>query len=388
MRSLVVAAVLVPLSALADPVGRSPTSEVVVVDDAATATPIIGGTPATVGQYPTVVAVEVGGGLCSGTVITKDWVLTAAHCVSPSEVGVATQAEVTASVRVHLGTVDINTGGGMTLMASDTFPDPMFSINSLGQYDSGLIKLATPVTSVTPVRVNFTAAQAAVGVMVTMVGFGTTATGGGAGSVGVEYVVNQQSVACTANQGSDANLLCFNQTTGKGKCNGDSGGPSFAMVGGQLLQVGITSFGDNGCTMFGADTRTDAEKPFLLMHVPELECQTDADCPMMHECFMHACIVTPFAPSGLGATCTANGDCQSGQCGSCDGGMKCTTGCTVGTAGVCPAGFDCLGTTGTQGACWPHSAHGGCCDAGGASGSSIALGLGVGALVLRRRRRR
>src|SRR5262249_38644517 len=110
--------------------------------------PILGGQPATVGQYPTVVAIEVGGGLCTGTLITKDWVLTAAHCVTPSVVGLSTQQQVTASVKVHFDTVNIGTAQGMVVGASDTIPDPAFNINNLGSGDSGLIKLATPVTTI------------------------------------------------------------------------------------------------------------------------------------------------------------------------------------------------------------------------------------------------
>src|SRR5439155_7548386 len=182
-------------------------------------------------------------------------------------------------------------------------------INNLGKNDSGLIKLASPVTTMTSVPVNLVAASAPVGVQVTMVGFGATAVGGG-GNVGVEYVVQQTSIACTGGEGSDANLLCFSQVNGKGKCEGDSGGPSFAMINGKLVEVGITSFGDQSCSQFGADTRTDAEKAFLLQHVPELECNADADCAAGHECFAHTCIVTPFDPTGLGSTCAGNADCD------------------------------------------------------------------------------
>jgi MYXO-CTERM domain-containing protein len=349
--------------------------------------PILGGTPATVGQYPTVVAIEVGGGLCTGTLITKDWVLTAAHCVTPSVVGEPDQASLTASVKVHFNTVDMFTAPGMVVGASDTIPDPGFDINNLGSHDSGLIKLATPVTTMTPVPLNFIAADAPVGVMVTMVGFGATAVGGG-GSVGVEYVVQQMSISCTAQEGTDANLLCFSQVDGKGKCEGDSGGPSFAMINGKLVEVGITSFGDQTCSTFGADTRTDAEKAFLLQHVPELECNTDSDCAMGHECFLHSCIVTPFQPTGLGSTCTTGADCDSGQCASGDGGKKCSMVCSSTDMTSCPSGFSCQSASGGQGACWPNSTGGGCCDTGGAGGpTTMVAGIALVGLVLRRRRR-
>ncbi len=349
--------------------------------------PILGGTPTTVGEYPTVVAIEVGQGLCTGTLITQDWVLTAAHCVTPSVVGVSTQAELTASVKVHFGTVDIHTSPGTVVTASDTIPDPMFNINALGSHDSGLIKLSSPVTTMTPVPVNFDPANAPVGVQVTMVGFGATAVGGG-GSVGIEYVVQQTSIACTADEGSDANLLCFSQVSGKGKCEGDSGGPSFAMIAGKLVEVGITSFGDQNCSQFGADTRVDAEKAFLLQHVPELECNSDSDCSMGHECFLHTCIVTPFSPSGLGSTCTSNTDCDSGQCASGAGGMKCSMVCSTTDMTSCPSGFTCESASGGEGACWPTSTGGGCCDAGTAGGpATMVAGLALVGLVLRRRRR-
>jgi hypothetical protein len=349
-------------------------------------TPILGGTKATLGQYPSVVVIEVGGGLCTGTLVTKDWVMTAAHCVSPGVLGLSSQQAVTQSVKVHFNTVSLQNPGTI-ITATETIPNPGFSLNTLGKSDVGLIKLATSVTDITPVPVNFDPTSAPVGIQVTMVGFGATAQGGG-GSVGVEYVVAQTSVACSGTgAGTDANLLCFNQVSGKGKCEGDSGGPSFAMVQGRMVQVGITSFGDQNCAQFGADTRTDAEQVFLTGKVPELLCQTDADCPAAHQCFMHKCIVTPFDPMGLGSTCATGADCDSGVCAAGDGTMKCSASCTVADATTCPDGFDCLGAGGTAGACWPAGSEGGgCCDAGGAGAPTMLFGIGLIGLVWRRRR--
>jgi hypothetical protein len=353
--------------ALATPASAGPTSA-----------PILGGTPATEGQYPSVVAIEAGGGLCTATLITPEWVLTAAHCI---------QGAGPTSVRVRFDTVNLHTDPGTVVRSSMVIPKPGFSIQSLGQNDIGLVKLERPVTDIKPVPVNLKPEKAPVGIKVTMVGFGATAQGGG-GNIGVAYVVDQTSISCSGAAGSDTNLLCFNQISGKGKCNGDSGGPSFAMIGGRLAQVGITSFGDQGCTQFGADTRTDAEKDFLLQHIPQLECTTDDDCGTGKMCFHKKCIVMPFADTGLGSECAGNGECESGTCAMDGDTGYCSSTCEMGIEGACPEGLECI-AAGGGGACWPENAGGGgCCDASGATAPTAMLGLVFVGLVLGRKRRR
>ncbi|HEY5947124.1 MAG TPA: serine protease [Kofleriaceae bacterium] len=338
--------------------------------------PILGGTPTTAGQYPSVVAIEVGGGLCTGTLIDKEWVLTAAHCVQNISLS---------SIKVHFGTINLNTSSGTTVTASMAVAKPTFNEANLGSNDIGLIKLSRAVTDVAPTPVNLIAAKAPVGISVTMVGFGATGANQ-TGSIGVEYVVQQTSVACSSFTGSDTDLLCFNQTSGKGKCNGDSGGPSFAMIDGRMTQVGITSFGDQSCTMFGADTRTDVERAFLLQYIPQLECSTDADCPDGRMCFYKKCIAQPFSPTGLGTACTGNADCDSGTCAMDDKNAYCSMNCTLGDPTSCPEGLECV-EAGAGGACWPPEDTG-CCDASGKNAGSMLFGIALFGLVLRRRRRR
>jgi hypothetical protein len=56
--------------------------------------------------------------------------------------------------------------------------------------------------------------------------------------------------------------------SGKNTCNGDSGGPAFAEVGGELLLAGVTSYGDPSCTQYGVDTRVDVYASFLDVTAP------------------------------------------------------------------------------------------------------------------------
>jgi trypsin len=349
---------------------------------------IIGGTTTTVDQYPSVVALVIDSNLCTGTLITQTWVLTAAHCVDPEVLGMASQDAVTASVRVHFHTVDVINDPGTVVAARATYKDPQFNKTHLGANDIGLVQLAQAVTDVEPSPINLIAALAPPGIRVATVGYGSTGVGAQA-SVGVELDLrNRPTVSCPSlGIGSDTNLLCFSQADRTGTCQGDSGGPSFAQIEGKPVVVGVTSFGDQQCATFGASTRVDIEQSFLVTYLPDLiGCLGDHDCPANRACFEHKCIAEPFSPTGIGTLCAAPADCESAECAeSSQDGKRCSITCSVSNPSTCPSGFDCLRANGDVGACWP-SDNAGCCDAGGAGGpAAMLLGLGV-VLALRRRR--
>src|SRR5579859_6252169 len=99
------------------------------IDVASSSAPIIGGTTDT--GDPSVVLLfaqvpgQQGGSLCTAEVISPHVVVTAAHCVSPAEVGAGAQ------FTVYVGT-DFNTATAADLLTvSETHFDPAFSTANL-----------------------------------------------------------------------------------------------------------------------------------------------------------------------------------------------------------------------------------------------------------------
>jgi MYXO-CTERM domain-containing protein len=305
---------------------------------------------------------------------------------------------------------------GKQIKAMATMPDPQYdgALNN----DVGLIHLATPVTDRTPAVINRVAASAPVGVHLEMIGYGVHTSGGN--NAGVEYFLEDKPTFACANTGnpgaSDTNLLCWTQSDLKGKCEGDSGGPSFAMIGGKKVQVGITSVGLGGsgaqtaCDGSGADTRIDHVIAWLDSTVGDslkcaadgvcvAGCANDPDCPKCtvdkdctgtdQACDHGQCVPAPLTPGGAGYACTKDTDCNSGMCGQVGADHKCTQACDP-TNNMCPANFDCLASTATSGECWPGANAGkseSSCSAGNNSSGPMLFFLGLGAFLLTRRRR-
>jgi MYXO-CTERM domain-containing protein len=349
--------------------------------------PILGGDETKVGDSPQTVAVLALGGLCTGTLISPDTVLTAAHCVDFQQLGAGSQAQVTADTVVVFDSNDLfrQIPGAFAVEAADTRPKPEYQPNLFGDDDVGIVKLATPVNDRLPIAIDADPARNLVGENVIQMGYGVADDGG----AGVEFTLFAKEIAsCGFIGGSNADLLCYDQTDGSGKCNGDSGGPSFFCVGNVPTVVGVTSFGDQGCQQFGADSRVTGNDELAFITDNAFGVGVAAPCAANGQCEANCGQGGRAVDPDCGAqlACATDGLCEL-CCGAdglssldpdCGGGILCVAddACQVGCGERDP---DCVKGKAVEAAC---------AVSGGSSQAPLALfALSLLALALLRRRR-
>ncbi len=251
--------------------------------EAARGPQILGGTQAQAGDYPWQVALirewednPYDGLACGGSLITPEWVLTAAHCVIIAGFPVSPESR-----QVILGVLKLSdaprTGSqGQRLNVDRIIPHPGFEYASL-QNDIALLHLSTPaelgpmVGTIVPAS-NANEVLFSPSVNATVIGWGSQ----GETRPDELYRLSLPIVIrrdCEAAMGPvfPSNLCAGSGEAGQDACTGDSGGPLVVPDGsGGWLLAGIVSWGYSPCGQsgrFSVYTRVASYKSWIHQYI-------------------------------------------------------------------------------------------------------------------------
>ena len=287
--------------------------------DTATATqPVVGAELAT--DDPSVVALMTSQGrvFCTGTLVSPESILTAAHCID--------EAGGDPAVAAFFGNDAASTGTRIGVDSYSTHPGWTGSLS--GGHDLAVLHLISPQPLALIKPMNTADLAAHVGADYRVVGFGihdrTTRELDGKKRVG------RMRIARLTGDYLEAEDVDPDQATAI--CQGDSGGPGFITVGGVEVLAGVHSYSIEGCFNPSGDARPDLYmttfiQPYIDSHDRTCRadglcvrqgCSADPDCEPCGAdgtCATGCALPDPDCPtSALGAICQADTQCMSGSC--------------------------------------------------------------------------
>ncbi|MBC86602.1 MAG: hypothetical protein CL677_05430 [Bdellovibrionaceae bacterium] len=207
--------------------------------------------------------------ICGASLIASGWALTAAHCVDGTQ---------PSQIRLEIGSNDL--GMGQKVNVDEIILHPELSLDFETEFanDIALLRLSEEVEDLAPVAIDLGLLNSQINQFneFELLGWGDTEIGDG---LTLPNTL-QRGIVDTVNPSVCENLLgffnsdlflCFVDTSEtQGSCNGDSGGPAVAYLqNGTPVQVGLTSFGFEGCSpdLPSVYTRVQTYIPWITEYV-------------------------------------------------------------------------------------------------------------------------
>lgn len=300
-------------------------------DVAASQRAIYDGTPAPE-QHSTVGVVDFAGGLCSGSLIAPNLVLTARHCIAglSADTRRVVCEETTFEEPDSAGAVFVVPLPEVTNDAADYRPVaavalPLDAPASVCGTDVALLRMKQSVNLPTVVpRVD---TEITLGEPYTAVGYGED-EGEAQGPAGIRRELEGREVVCIGDSCENAEVRSNEWVGSPGVCSGDSGGPALDAMG---RVFGVVSRGADGCrTPVYADVHAYAD--WL-----KVEAISAADAGGYEAAnWARGFSSDPRYNVAVGASCTVDGDCPLGVCSA---EARCTRACSE--EGPCPSGYTC-----------------------------------------------
>lgn len=222
---------------------------------------IIGGTGASISDFPWMVFYISGEYVCGGTIIAPGWILTAAHCTQDASNNPIPEADMSVIAGRDAPLSDYQ---GATYNVSEVIRNEKY-VPSTAENDIALLRLSTPIENgvskpikmVSPIDVLDGAISP--GVMAWVTGWGLTKV---SPQVVPKYLQKVQLPIVSNEQASvvwgtipTTDLMAGYLNGLKDACSGDSGGPMVVPVTGENKLAGIISWGNASCDTYGGYTR-------------------------------------------------------------------------------------------------------------------------------------
>jgi hypothetical protein len=222
---------------------------------------ITGGTSADIADYPWQVFYEAGNYTCGGSIISGDWIITAAHCTEDNN----GNAIPVSQMDVVVGANNPRTGlEGKKYFVSKVLRHENYDRITLNN-DIALLQLkatinyenATPIRLVS--RIDSASGATDPGVMSWISGYGLTRVSPPSYPTTLQKVqipiVSNTQASSVWKDIPPTDLMAGYRSGNKDACSGDSGGPMVVPVDNSYKLAGIVSWGSSNCNTYGAYTR-------------------------------------------------------------------------------------------------------------------------------------